>query len=181
MSAFCEALRYGWVGVLLLSPPPAISASIDAGRASYQQYCLGCHGTPPTGLKIDLLRAANRPDLIRQTIARNPPMQFLSPLGDSTLSNIATYLANPVSSDADCLLGWGEVNYATLLAPRTLSATAGGYTYRHYPPDLYVGVAQNSADGQLHLYTYSPPQDTAVRDLGPAAPYLSQALAAGCP
>ena len=94
------------------------AASIDAGQALYLRYCVGCHGTPPNDMKINNLIAANRPDLIRQQTLINPAMQFLAPLADADLTNIATYIAYPVTTDADCLLGWGETILPSLLTPR---------------------------------------------------------------
>jgi hypothetical protein len=153
--------------------------SIDAGRALYNDNCIGCHGTPPNGLKIDLLAAANNPGLIRNQIQNNPAMQFLAPLTDADLANIATYIAYPVSNDADCVLGWGEVNYPGLMSPRTSSQTGSGYDYRYYPgANLYVGISLPAPSTTRHVYYLDA---AGLFDLGDLSPYLAQALAAQCP
>jgi cytochrome c553 len=158
------------------------AVSIDAGQALYTSNCVGCHGTPPNGLKIDNLVAANRPDLIRLQIQTNPAMKFLAALTDADLANIATYLAYPITSDADCIFGWGETLLPALLAPRTLSIRAAGFDYRYYPPaDVYVGVALSTTDNRRHVYFLDAKTSDGLVDLGDAGSYLSSALTAGCP
>lgn len=160
----------------------AAAAGIDAGEALYTANCIGCHGTPPNGMKIDNLAAANRPELIRLKIQTVPEMSVLRGLGDSELADIATYLANPTSSDADCVFGWGEQLLPTLLTPRTFSARANGFDYRYYPPaNVYVGVTTSPVDRRRHLYVLDAKTGTAVVDIGLLDGYLAAAIAAGCP
>ncbi|WP_374348947.1 cytochrome c [Chitinimonas sp.] len=159
----------------------AAGLSIDAGQALYTSNCLGCHGRPPNAMKIDLLGAADNPGLIRQQISSNPSMKFLV-LGDADLANIATYIANPVTDDASCIMGWGEVNYPALLSPRALTNQDGGYAYRYYPPaNVYLGVnlAQNTST--RHLYFLDAAHGSSLLDLGSISPYLDAALKAACP
>lgn len=158
------------------------AVSLDAGQALYTANCVGCHGTPPNGLKIDNLVAANRPDLIRRQIQTNPAMKFLTALTDPDLANIATYLAYPITSDADCIFGWGETILPALLAPRALSIRAAGFDYRYYPPaDVYVGIAISTTDNRRHVYFLDAKTSDGLVDLGDAGSYLSSALTAGCP
>lgn len=165
-----------------ISSRAGAAVSIDDGQALYTTHCVGCHGTPPNGLKIDNLVAANRPDLIRQQIQVNPAMQFLKALTDADLANTATYLAYPTTSDADCLFGWGEDILPALLTPRTMSARGNGFDYRFYPPaNLYVGVAISATDRQRHLYFLDAKTSDGIVDLGAIGGYLNAALAAGCP
>ena len=162
--------------------PPARAAGIDAGQALYTANCVGCHGTPPNGLKIDNLVAANRPDLIRNQIQINPAMRILAALTDADLADIATYLANPISSDADCIFGWGEAILPSLLAPRTISSKANGFDYRYYPPaDVYVGITGSAIDNQRHLYFLDAKTGNGLVDLGAIGSFLDSALTAGCP
>lgn len=131
---------------------------------------------------INNLVAANRPDLIRYQIQTNPEMEFLV-LTDNQLTDIATYLAYPVTTDADCIFGWGEaVVSPNLLTPRTASQSAYGYYYRYYPPaQIYVATAQSAYDGTTHLYYLDAKSNQGILDLGDDSQYLSLALAAGCP
>ncbi|MCX7176384.1 MAG: cytochrome c [Proteobacteria bacterium] len=166
----------------LVSTPVLGATSIDAGQALYTANCVGCHGMPPNGLKIDNLVAANRPDLIRRQIQINPAMKFLTALMDADLAEIATFIAYPTTTDADCIFGWGEAILPALLAPRTLSARANGFDYRYYPPaNVYVGVAIAATDHQRHLYFLDAKTSDGLLDLGNIGSYLSAALAAGCP
>lgn len=165
-----------------ISSRACAATSIDAGQELYTTNCVGCHGTPPNGMKIDNLAAANRPDLIRSQIQRNPAMSILSGLTDGDLSNIATYLANPTTNDADCIFGWGETILPTLLTPRTFSAKANGFDYRYYPPaNMYLGVTTSPSDHRRHLYFLDAKIGNAVVDIGAIDGYLDAALAAGCP
>ena len=166
----------------LVASAVATAAGIDAGQALYTTNCVGCHGTPPNGMKIDNLAAANRPDLIRSQIQRNPAMSVLSGLTDADLANIATYLANPTTNDADCIFGWGEAILPTLLTPRTFSAKANGFDYRYYPPaNVYLGVTTSPTDHQRHLYFLDAKTSDGIMDVGTIDGYLDAALAAGCP
>ncbi len=170
----------GLAGLLISAGSGA--GSIDAGLALYTANCIGCHGAPPNGLKIGLLAAANNPALLLQQIKTNPAMQFLSSLSDSDLTNIASYIANPLSSDADCLLGWGETSFPALLTPRTFSITAAGFDYRYYPPtNVYVGINTPAPNKQRHLYYLDAKTSAGLIDLGDIGTYLATALAAGCP
>jgi hypothetical protein len=154
--------------------------SIDAGQALYNFNCLGCHGTPPNGMKINLLAAANNPALIRQQTQINPAMKFLAPLTDTDLANIATYIANPVTDDASCILGWGEATYPTLLKPAAQTVTGFGYEFRYYPlANVYTGVNVVPAGQTRHLFYLDALQG--LLDLGDIRPYLDAALAMGCP
>jgi len=174
-----------WILALLacaVITPVSESASIDAGLALYTTNCLGCHGMPPNGMKIDNLVAANRPDLIRNQIQINPAMSILSGLTDADLANVATFLANPVSSDADCIFGWGEIALPSLLTPRTFSDKANGFDYRHYPPaDVYLGIRTSASDKQRHVYFLDARAGSGIRDLGVIDSYLDAALKTGCP
>lgn len=168
----------------LVSTTVCGAVGIDAGQALYTANCLGCHGMPPNGMKIDNLVAANRPDLIRRQIEINPAMQFLAPLTDADLANIATFLANPTSSDADCIFGWGETVLPSLLSPRAASARAGVFDYRYYPPaNVYIGIAMSATDQRRHVYFLDANANASAGlvDLGDIGGYLSPALAAGCP
>ena len=178
-----KASRYlaGALMAGLIGSSPRAATSIDAGQMLYTTNCVGCHGTPPNGLKIDNLVAANRPELIRRQIQTNPAMQFLTALTDADLANIATFLANPTSSDADCIFGWGETILPALLTPRTLSATNDLVDYRFYPPAVYVGVAKSPKGTSRHLYYLDQKTASTVVDLGDISVYLPSALAAGCP
>lgn len=166
----------------LIVGPVSGAASIDAGQALYTANCLGCHGMPPNGMKIDNLVAANRPDLIRRQIQTNPAMQFLAPLTDADLANVATFIANPTTNDADCIFGWGEALLPALLSPRTWSARAGVFDYRFYPPaNVYVGIALSATDNRRHLYFLDAKTGADLVDLGDIGGYLESALTAGCP
>ncbi|MBV8464547.1 MAG: cytochrome c [Burkholderiales bacterium] len=159
----------------------ASADSIDQGQALFNTNCLGCHGTPPNAMKIDLLAAANNPGLIRGQIKTNPAMSFLAPLTDTDLANIATYIAYPVTDDTSCILGWGEVNYPTLLSPRTESQQGAGYEFRYYPPaNAYFGVNLAPPTSTRHLY-YLDGHTGKLSDLGDITPFLNSALSAGCP
>lgn len=165
-----------------LSSVTAIAASIDAGQALYTVNCLGCHGMPPNGMKIDNLVAANRPELIRSQIKTNPQMQFLGALSDAELADIATFLANPTTTDADCIFGWGETVMPTLLTPRTQSVKAGVIDYRYYPlANIYVGIAASPQDQRRHLYFLDGRAGAKLVDLGDLGSFLAPALSAECP
>ena len=158
------------------------AASIDAGQALYTANCVGCHGTPPNGMKIDNLAAANRPDIIRFRIQTVAQMGILRGLTDADLANIATFLAYPTSTDADCIFGWGETVLPTLLTPRTFSDKANGFDYRYYPPaNVYVGIRAAPPDSQRHVYFLDGNSTDGVLDIGAIIVYLDAALTAGCP
>jgi len=168
--------------VCLIVSPFAKAAGIDAGRVLYTVNCVGCHGSPPNAMKINNLVAANRPDLIRIQIQTNPAMRILSALSDDDLTNIATYLAYPIYTDADCIFGWGEEILPKLLTPRTLSDKANGFEYRFYPPaNVYIGVTLSATDQQRHAYFLDAKTSDGLRDLGEISGFLNSALAAGCP
>lgn len=191
MSAFFEsagkARRSGFIRVsallaALLLAAPAAAASIDAGQALYVANCLGCHGMPPNDMKINNLVAANRPELIRAQTQTNPAMQFLASLSDGDLLDVATFLANPVSTDSDCTFSWAEVMLPTLFAPRTLTEQAYGYAYRYYAATgIYLGSRLTPTDARRHVYYLDSRAAADIIDLGLIDPYLDQALAAGCP
>lgn len=166
----------------LVASPVAYSASIDAGRALYTENCLGCHGSPPNAMKINNLVAANRPELIRSQIQTNSAMRILAALTDEDLANVATYLANPIYTDADCVFGWGEETLPQLLTPRTQTDKGGGFDFRFYrPANVYVGVSISSLDQHRHLYFLDAKTTNGLVDLGEITNYLGSALAAGCP
>ena len=166
----------------LVASAVSTAASIDAGQALYTANCVGCHGTPPNGMKIDNLAAANRPDIIRFRIQTVAQMDILRELSDDDLANIATYLANPTTNDADCIFGWSETLLPTLLAPRTFSAMANGFDYRYYPPaHVYLGITTSATDNRRHLYFLDAHANYGVLDIGSINGYLDAALTAGCP
>ena len=92
------------------------------------------------------------------------------------------YLAYPVSGDADCIFGWGEVILPALLTPRTFSEKANGFDYRYYPPaSVYVGITTSASEDQRHLYYLDTKAANGLVDLGKITDYLNAALAAACP
>lgn len=155
---------------------PAYAGSVDAGRETFANNCVVCHGTPPSNLRIPaVMQGANNPAHIRQTINSNPSMRFLSRISDADLANIATYLAKPTTTDADRMFDWGQSVLPTLLTPAATSATnQDGFYFRFYPTtNIFVGTK----DGDLYFMDGNTM--TSKQNLGKVNSFLGQIEAVG--
>jgi hypothetical protein len=94
--------------------------------------------------------------------------------GNPTITN-STLTPGTTTSAVDCLLNWGERQYASLLWPAPASSqTYGPYYYRYYAgTNSYVGVS--SAND--HLYYQGRDSNGQLLDLGTAASWKQTA---GC-
>lgn len=64
-----------------------------AGRATFVQRCISCHGLPPNE---KALFAAGRPDIIVEAVARVPPMKAnVVTISNKEAADIAAWLLDP--------------------------------------------------------------------------------------
>jgi hypothetical protein len=171
---FMRTLRV--VGLGLLSGAAMAAGSIDAGLIKYiETGCQGCHGTPPR-LSQNGAAGINNPVLIKNAVTTQSQMRHLrAVLVDADYENIATYMGFPSFTDADCTFNWAEGTFASLLNPRTQSATISGFYYRFYSgTNIYVAT-KGSELFFLDARVGGNPQN-----LGPLSNFYNQAIAAGC-
>jgi cytochrome c553 len=153
--------------------PTSHAVNISNGERIYGSICYACHSRRVTNNVYGILAAANDPDLIRRTIATNPPMEFLgSTLSAAEIEDVAAYLGNHDGIDPDRIFDWAAWKYGVLFRPaETSSQVAAGYYFRHYTEsNNYVGIRQG------RVYYYAPGM-AAPLDVGDAVYVLEQATA----
>jgi hypothetical protein len=169
-----KSSRIAQVALVLLFAGAVFAASVDAGKITYANNCLVCHGTPPDQLSNpDVLIGTNSPANIRYAMANVPAMSFLSGLSDTDVANIAIYLYHPLTTDADRIFDWGQKTYPALLTPAAISQTAGAYYYRAYQNGVYVGTSNG------HVYFLDAKTSANILDLGTVDSFLNLAQPAG--
>lgn len=67
-------------------------SSISRGMATYETYCLACHGTDPTRNRDGILAGRSASNTVRAIQRNEGGMGFLSTLSDTDLQDIADYL-----------------------------------------------------------------------------------------
>ncbi len=81
------------IGSLVLFVPTAYAADSANGKSLYQQRCAVCHNAQPDR---NALKAANKPDQLRNAIQAVQRMQFLGNiLSNTDIDDIAAFLGNP--------------------------------------------------------------------------------------
>lgn len=141
---------------------PATAASVDNGKTAFVTHCASCHSAGESRNWSKTRSAIN---------GDKGGMGYLSPLSDAEISDIAAYLANPNTTDADRLFAWAEGTYPALLAPRAVSQNIAGYYARHYTQsNVYVATR----DGQLYFYDARNPAGEVV-SLGSVREWLGKA------
>lgn len=85
------------------------------------------------------------------------------------------YKAGMALSDTDRVFNWAERRYPDHFLPKNAAtASAQGYTYRHYPASgEYLGVK----DGKVHYF--KPADMAAPQEVGPLQPFVDAARQAG--
>lgn len=151
------------------------AGSIDAGKISFENNCLGCHGMPPN-LSSGAGNAAKNPSAIQNAIKRVGQMRFLSTLSTGEIDNIATYLGYPNFTDADCTFNWAEGRLPDQLKPRALSMTSGDYYFRYYAASNWYFATQN---GNV-LFFDGNNVAAGIQKLGTLSQFYTTAIQADC-
>lgn len=121
----------------------AYAGSVDAGKVTYNLNCLGCHGdgaNPTQNARVGAASPTNIANAIKSVTQMR--IKSLQSLTAADLSNVATYLDKPMTTDGDRIMDWGEFSFPTLLpAPATVASTASGYYFRYYSrTNFYVAT-----------------------------------------
>lgn len=106
--------------LLLFGATAARAQDATAGKASYNQHCIGCHGNPLNN-QNGVLNAAGNPALINNAIAGNKGgMGALKGLVSAVdMGNIAAYLANPNGDLPQAAVSTGSVDFGAVTAGTT--------------------------------------------------------------
>lgn len=166
----------------LIGSPVALSV-VHAGTGP------GTVTSTPAGIKCGSTCTAsfNSGNNVTLTAAPATGSTFIGWTGDCTGTNTCTvtmnatknvtanFISTSITSGADCLFNWAELNLPQYFAPTgAASASAAPYYYRRYSGKGNY-LATSSADN--HVWVQGPVFGTIPLDVGPIANFLSMA---GC-